>query len=116
MLMGATWHCRATATRRAYSTALRLTTGNTPGMPAHTGQTEVFGSARVESTTAQLQNIFERVPSSAWVSSPMTASNSKGTLPVAADKSLQAVQGLFDLLVSCGVGAAHKTLPSCTEG
>jgi hypothetical protein len=30
--------------RIEYSTALRLITGSTPGMPMHTGQTRLFGS------------------------------------------------------------------------
>jgi hypothetical protein len=34
-------------------------------MPQHISQTELFGSALVESTTGQRQNIFERVSSSA---------------------------------------------------
>src|SRR3990172_11158616 len=62
----------------AYSTAILLTTGKVPGMPAHTGQTAVFGAACVRSTTWQAQNIFDLVCSSAWTSSPMTGSNSVG--------------------------------------
>ena len=55
----------ARATWMAYSTAFWFTTGRVPGMPAQTGQTAVLGAARVLSTTAQLQNIFECVCSSA---------------------------------------------------
>jgi hypothetical protein len=36
-----------------------------PGIPEQTGQTAVFGGAETESTTAQLQNIFDFVRSSA---------------------------------------------------
>jgi hypothetical protein len=45
-------------------------------MPAHTGQTAVFGAAWIESTTGQPQNIFDAVCSSAWTSMPMTGSYS----------------------------------------
>jgi len=43
----ATEHSSANATRRANSTACWLTTGSTPGIPAHTGQTALFGAALV---------------------------------------------------------------------
>ena len=56
------------------STAARLSTGKIPGIPAQIGHTDVFGSASVESTTRQPQNIFERVAISAWTSNPMTGS------------------------------------------
>jgi len=36
----------------------------------------VLGGAETESTTAQLQNIFDFVRSSAWISRPMTGSYS----------------------------------------
>ena len=55
----------ASATRSANSTARALITGSVPGSPAQIGQTKVFGGACVESTTAQPQNIFDRVSSSA---------------------------------------------------
>jgi hypothetical protein len=42
-----------------------LTTGRTPGIPVHIGQTAVFGCAVVESTTGQEQNIFDLVANSA---------------------------------------------------
>jgi hypothetical protein len=54
------------------SIALSLGTGSAPGSPRHTGQMFVFGSA--PKFVGQLQNIFERVFSSMWVSIPMTAS------------------------------------------
>ena len=69
-------HSSARATRRANSTAWRLTTGSVPGSPAQTGQTAVLGGALTESTTGQAQNILDLVSSSAWVSRPMTGSYS----------------------------------------
>src|SRR3989304_3660061 len=113
MLVRFTWHSSASATRKAYSTAFWLTTGSTPGMPAHTGQTAMLGWVLVESTTAQAQNILEAVSNSAWTSRPMTGSYSMGgaQLSVAAHKALDAPQGFLDLLVPSGVGAAHKPLP-----
>src|SRR5512134_2109653 len=76
MLTGLTVQPSASATRRPYSTARWLTTGRVPGIPVQTGHTAVFGGAETESTTAQLQNIFDRVRSSAWTSRPMTGSYS----------------------------------------
>jgi hypothetical protein len=48
-----------------------------PGIPVHISQTEVFGSAIVESTTAQPQNIFDCVSSSACTSKPITGSKAE---------------------------------------
>jgi hypothetical protein len=62
----------------AISTAWRFTTGSTPGIPAHTGQTALLGSDCVGSTTAQPQNIFERVANSAWTSKPIIGSYCMG--------------------------------------
>lgn len=76
MLTGLIVQFNANATRNAYSTAIRLTTGSVPGMPEQTGHTAVFGGAETESTTAQLQNIFDFVCSSAWTSRPITGSYS----------------------------------------
>jgi hypothetical protein len=53
-----------------------LTTGSTPGIPEQIGHTAMFGSATVKSTTGQAQNIFDSVSSSAWISRPITGSNS----------------------------------------
>ena len=53
-----------------------IATLDTHSMPAQTGQTAEFGGAETESTTAQPQNIFDFVRSSAWTSRPMTGSNS----------------------------------------
>ena len=50
-------------------------TGSAPGRPRHTGQVCVFGAA--PNSSLQPQNIFVvSVVSSAWISSPMTASQS----------------------------------------
>ena len=54
------------------STADRFTTGSDPGRPRQTGQTRVLGSA--PNAAGQPQNIFVAVPSSTWVSSPITGS------------------------------------------
>ena len=55
-----------------YSIAFALTTGSAPGRPRHTGHTCVLGSA--PKVVSHPQNIFEAVPSSTWVSRPMTGS------------------------------------------
>jgi hypothetical protein len=54
------------------SIAARLATGNDPGRPRQTGQIWVLGSA--PKSVGQPQNIFVLVPSSTWVSRPMTGS------------------------------------------
>ena len=56
----------------AYSIASRFTTGSEPGRPRQTGQTWVFGSA--PKAVGQPQNILVLVPSSTWVSRPITGS------------------------------------------
>ena len=60
--------------RTVDSIAFSLTTGSAPGRPRQTGQVWVFGSA--PNAVAQPQNILLAVPSSTWVSRPMTGSNS----------------------------------------
>src|SRR5437762_2954471 len=52
--------------------AVAFAVGSAPGRPRHTGQTCVFGGA--PKSVAQPQNIFDAVPSSTWVSSPITGS------------------------------------------
>ena len=59
--------------RMVDSIACALTTGSAPGSPRHTGQVWVLGSA--PKVVSQPQNIFDAVPSSTWVSRPMTGSN-----------------------------------------
>jgi hypothetical protein len=54
------------------STARRLTTGSTPGMPWQTGQ--VWELGRAPNVVGHPQNIFDRVSNWAWTSSPMTTS------------------------------------------
>jgi hypothetical protein len=44
-------------------------------MPEQIGQTAMFGSATVGSTTGQAQNIFDSVSNSACISKPITGSN-----------------------------------------
>ena len=63
---------QASPIRAAYSTARPLATGSDPGSPRQTGQTWVLGSA--PKTVGQAQNILVMVPSSQWVSMPMTVS------------------------------------------
>jgi hypothetical protein len=63
---------RARPMRIVYSIATRLVTGREPGSPRHTGHTAELGSA--PNTVGQPQNILVTVPSSTWVSSPMTGS------------------------------------------
>jgi hypothetical protein len=55
-----------------YSIAVAFAVGSAPGRPRQTGQTWVFGGA--PKSVAQPQNIFDAVPSSTWVSSPITGS------------------------------------------
>ncbi len=52
--------------------AALFATGSEPGRPRQTGQTWVFGSA--PKIVEQPQNIFVLVPSSTWVSRPITGS------------------------------------------
>lgn len=66
------WSARAVL--MAYSTARRLMTGSTPGIPRQMGQVCVFGGS--PNFVLQPQNILERVSSSACTSRPMTASSS----------------------------------------
>jgi hypothetical protein len=54
----------------ALSTAVALGDGKDPGMPRHTGQIKVLGSA--PNSTRQPQNILVFVESWACTSSPMT--------------------------------------------
>src|SRR5207245_7254019 len=58
------------------STARRLTTGSTPGIPWQTGHVWLFGGA--PKVVGQPQNIFDRVRSCAWTSRPMTVSIGAG--------------------------------------
>ncbi len=55
-----------------YSMAIRLVTGSDPGRPRQTGQTRELGSP--PNRAGQPQNILVTVPSSTWVSRPMTGS------------------------------------------
>ena len=69
----------ASAVRIVNSTALRLSTGSTPGMPVHTGQ--VFPLGEAPNAVEQAQKILLRVESWAWTSSPMTVSNAIASYP-----------------------------------
>src|SRR5262245_9234970 len=62
----------ARAALPANFTASRLSVGNAPGRPRHTGQVLLFGSR--PNSVEQAQKIFESVLSCAWTSRPMTAS------------------------------------------
>ena len=63
---------KARPMRIAYSIAIRFTTGSEPGRPRQTGHTWLFGSA--PNVVMQPQNILVLVPSSTWVSRPMSGS------------------------------------------
>ncbi len=54
------------------SIAALFATGREPGRPRQTGQTRVFGSP--PKSVGQPQNILVFVPSSTWVSRPITGS------------------------------------------
>ena len=62
----------AIAARMAISTASRLSTGNAPGRPMHTGQTLVLGGA--PKLLGQPQKILLAVASCTCTSRPMTGS------------------------------------------
>ncbi len=53
-----------------HSIAVRFGTGNEPGMARQTGHVRVFGGS--PQTFSQRQNIFVRVFSWTWISSPIT--------------------------------------------
>src|SRR5258708_30692129 len=63
---------RARPIRIVASSAIRFTTGSEPGRPRQTGQTWLLGSA--PNVVLQTQNILVLVPSSTWVSRPITGS------------------------------------------
>ena len=52
--------------------ASSFTTGSTPGCARHTGHVWVFGGSPNDSSHPQ--NIFVRVDSCTWISTPMTGS------------------------------------------
>ncbi len=58
--------------RMVDSIAVAFATGSAPGRPRQVGQVCVFGGA--PNSVEQPQNIFDAVPSSTWVSSPITGS------------------------------------------
>ena len=58
--------------RMADSTAAAFSVGSAPGMPRHTGQTCVLGSA--PKSVGQPQNILVAVDNSTWTSRPSTGS------------------------------------------
>src|SRR3954451_2951269 len=60
-------------------TASAFVTGSVPGWPRQIGQVWTFGSSPKDSS--QPQNIFVRVRSCTWISSPITGSQSAITNP-----------------------------------
>ena len=62
----------ASPIRIVYSIAAWLGTGSDPGRPRHTGQTSVLGSP--PNAFGQPQNSLVLVPSSTWVSRPISGS------------------------------------------
>src|SRR5439155_15279756 len=87
------------------STARRLITGRTPGIPWQTGYVWLLGTA--PNVVAQPQNIFERVRSWAWTSRPMTVSIVAGAASPAFT-----VGGLPE--VRCGSGRSYAlACPRC---
>src|SRR3954452_3641987 len=83
---------RASPVMIVSSTARRLMTGRTPGIPRQIGQTWLFGDAPAYSDE-QPQNILLAVRSCEWTSSPMTASYCVGALAMAI--SLARYQSLY---------------------
>src|SRR5262249_31786795 len=83
----AIWQLRAMAALRASSNAVRFITGNTPGMPMHTGQVAEFGGS--PNWVLHPQNNLVRVSNWTWTSSPTTMrygrsamNSSRGNEPV----------------------------------
>src|SRR5687768_16289433 len=101
---------RATAVLRASSYARRFITGNEPGMPMHTGQVWVFGSA--PNRVLQRQNSLLSVASWTCTSRPMTVVYSdigewpqKGTKGAKKDEGslgLEITYSFVPLVPSCG--------------
>src|SRR5438552_7917413 len=75
-------------------TASAFVTGSVPGWPRQTGQVRVLGSSPNDSW--QPQNIFVRVCSCTWISSPMTGDHSakEGPRRVESDSLLERVGGV----------------------
>ena len=71
------------------SIATSLGTGSEPGRPRQTGQTWVLGSA--PNVVGQPQNIFDTVPSSTCVSSPITGSYRLATSAALSTEDLSVV-------------------------
>ena len=69
--------------------ARRFGTGSAPGSPRQTGHTRVFGGIPNQ-RAEQEQNIFESVPSSTWVSMPMTISYGRSVVTFMASSSRSA--------------------------
>src|SRR3954470_5820729 len=81
--------------------AFSLATGRAPGSPRQTSHVRVFGGSPNDSS--QPQNIFVRVLSCTWISSPMTGSYARaatasatGRRSVEADDPLDRVCGIED--------------------
>src|SRR5919201_602505 len=69
------WQPSARPSLIVHSIARSFGTGSAPGCARQTGHVRVFGSP--PKTFAQRQNIFVRVFSWTWISSPMTGSHSR---------------------------------------
>src|SRR5919198_191829 len=87
-----------------HSIAVRFGTGSDPGWPRQTGQVRVFGSA--PKPDSQRQNIFVRVFSWTWISSPITGSHPLPLLTL--EQLLRLAHGALD--VAPDLHARHPVL------
>src|SRR5215207_10300792 len=95
----------------AHSMAVLFATGRVPGCARQVGQVRVFSSS--PQTFSQLQNIFVRVFSWTWISSPMTASHSGIQKPLGFEQRHLDVPADFEdrqVLLECAVHADQAEL------
>src|SRR5574340_148855 len=100
--------------RMARSTAPRLSTGSTPGSARSTAQAWALGSA--PKVVAAPEKIFDRVLSWAWVSSPMTISQSLKAMAFASESGAGAGWPVCEDGPQVVVGAAAAHLLALVEG
>src|SRR4029453_497047 len=95
----------ASPMRMVASIEALLAPGREPGRPRQTAHTWVLGSA--PKPVGQPQNIFERVPSSTWTSSPMTGSYRRAVAVLAL--ALMRISLAADPIIG-GSGLAYRSI------
>src|SRR6476469_3520815 len=95
--------------------ASALATGSAPGSPRRTGQVRVLGGS--PKLSSQPQNIFVRVESWTWISSPMTASYSATRrAPIELKRLLERKCGVEDAALAEGrAGELEARRPPLAE-